>query len=488
VTPHEPKLAALTAYAEKALSPDGRARVEKHLARCAGCRRALATIDVYRATAAEIREGEPPELDWSRMELALAREARSSAEVEPARRTPSYPGRHHAPVIALAAAAAALFVIDAWPEGARPAPRRARPAAVEIAQAPVPASATLVLGTILARERGVERPVEIGDSLAEGTEIATSASSELHVRTGEESGAIVEASTDVVLAQLREDEVALELRSGSLTVSSRSFTSGARFVVLAAAYRIEARATRFEVELDGDWDSRSPTERGDRVAVRLAEGEVLLHHPDGRVEILRAPATWPGAGGGVSDVGTPSPGGEAILRLEHGEIVRWEIGATSADGSGALAMAVRSGPIAIAGFDAHGRAFRTAAVVGADGLAIGGDTLVAEPPRISQGYLPPSQIDAVVRPAAPRVEQCFDRALRLDPRIPGGVYTLRFTVSMEGTVTRVRPLGRVPVPAPIVACIEQQAARWTFPPPAGGPVQFDQPFAVSVAGAPRRQP
>ncbi|MDQ3033584.1 MAG: zf-HC2 domain-containing protein, partial [Myxococcota bacterium] len=123
---HAPKIAALRALSERALSPRARLRIERHLATCDVCRRALASITLYRRTVEDVREAEPPELDWSRMELALAREARALSErtserasegtserAQPARAA----GRRidlRAALPYLAAAAALFLVVWAW--------------------------------------------------------------------------------------------------------------------------------------------------------------------------------------------------------------------------------------------------------------------------------------------------------------------------------------------------------------------------------------
>src|SRR5690606_13855314 len=162
---HAPKIAALMALAEERLSPSARARIERHLADCPVCRQALAAIVLHARIADDVRALDPPELDFSRMEQALEREAaRITAQERAAQRR----RRRPAIVAALALAAAAVLGL-VWSGGrggeavAPPAPP-VEPAAIaerdeipehtpapRIESAPLAATVTLVAG------RGAER-------------------------------------------------------------------------------------------------------------------------------------------------------------------------------------------------------------------------------------------------------------------------------------------------------------------------------------------
>src|SRR3954463_13092500 len=72
---HQPKLAALRAYAEGRLRPPARARLERHLATCATCRDAQRGLQRYARMAGDAREHELPAIDWTRIEAALRPEA-----------------------------------------------------------------------------------------------------------------------------------------------------------------------------------------------------------------------------------------------------------------------------------------------------------------------------------------------------------------------------------------------------------------------------
>src|SRR5690606_29359211 len=105
---HRPKTAALLAYADGALSDAGRARLERHLARCEVCRRELAAMKLYERMAEDARETPAPEGDYARMELTRARAApRVSQEIRIGRRR--RPRAASARVAASAAGAPALW-------------------------------------------------------------------------------------------------------------------------------------------------------------------------------------------------------------------------------------------------------------------------------------------------------------------------------------------------------------------------------------------
>jgi TonB family protein len=495
---HAPKLAALEALRDGRLSPAGQRRIERHLGRCDTCRRALATMQLYHQTAAEVRASVPPSIAWDKMELALAREARRIV----ARRQ----RWQRAPAYAVLAAAAALVVIWAVPHAPeapsadRPAPRAREGdgAPVVVAEArPITATLTLVAGRARERDRNGERSLSVGDVLVEGATIATSERSEAHLAIGEDgTGAIVYAHTEAVLAQLRDGDVTIELAHGRIASaipprtgpSIETIERSARFVVLASAYRIEAHVAHFQVSLE---DAVIETE--------VAEGEVSVHRPDGEVVVVTAPGRWSsrdGHGGRGEEVvlaaadRAAAPRGLSVahglsaearewpvLRVEHPGIVEWEVAGVRAQGEGALAMRVAAGTVTIVGVDANGRVFRTAAVVGADGLFVGPGELRPEPPRMREGTYDAEDFEEarqVVRRSQRQLARCYDRELRVDERVRGRL-TVRITIGLDGTVLRTRVVGGE-VPEALEQCVQSAIDHWTFPPPRGGPVQIEIPF------------
>ena len=254
--------------------------------------------------------------------------------------------------------------------------------------------------------------------------------------------------------------------------------SSARFVVLAAEHRFVAHGTRFEVALDGSV-----------VRLAVAEGEVAVHRPDGSVVIVRAPGTWSsdgasGSAGGEPVVAAPhglseGAAGWPIVRVQRADIVRWEIGDVQVEGLGGLAMRAPPGELAITGFDAAGVAFRTVAVVGADGLSLGADALVPEPPRVSEGTIPEEDVVDVVEAGAPQLRRCYELALRARPDLEEAHAMARVTVAFDGTVARVQLRGD-DLPPAIDQCVRTHLGRLTFPPPRGGSTfRFDLPIGFA---------
>lgn len=545
--PHEPKIAALSALlqtrrastpADARLSAAGRARIERHVAECATCRRALATMELYERTADEIREAGVPELDWSKMELALAREARAVAEqraegpqerggaeraqrtTEPQARRGDAPamsaprgtpargrsGARQTPgwVVAIAIAAAALLALALWPrreEVASTDGTRASPPEVPDARDPDPvavpeptavlASATLVAGSITARAgaEGDAVPLAPGEALHEGAVVASAERSEAHLRLfrereggvagDEDVGVIVGAASEVRLGRMRADEVAVELVRGGLTAQTTglpTFSAESRFVVIAAEHRFVSRITRHEIVLDADGEVR----------VVLAEGEVEVHRPDGQVDVIHAPATWSSGSQSAARVAVRRPyalGVESaswpVLEVRHPGVVRWEIGDVAVAGAGGLGMRVHAGRLEIAGYDESGRAFRTVADVGGDGLTIDATGLTPDAPRVARrGYLPAEDVRAVVRGANVRMQQCYERGLRAQPGLGGARVVVRMTVALDGAVSEARArVEEGQLPAEVLDCVTNYASRLSFPPPqGGGTFTFEAPY------------
>lgn len=488
---HEPKLAALEALRSDRLSPAGRARIERHLERCETCRKALAAMELYDQALSDVRASAPPPIAWGKMERALEREARAVIARERRwERTRWY---------ALLAAAAAVAVIWAGPRmaGAPGAAPTVRPlesttspvspvASVVSVAAPIVATVTLVSGRVVERRAEVERGLGVGDVLDEGAVIATDTRSEAHLALGAGgSGMIVHSASAAVLAQMREDEIAIELVGGRLStvVVSAGFERDARFVVLAAEHRLEARAVRLEVALDPE-DARF-------ITLAVAEGEVAVHGPDGSVELVRAPGSWtnrPPSSSAFSEVAVARPHGlgeEAgnwpVLRIEHPDIVEWEVAGVHAEGAGALAMRVEPGEVPVVGFDAQGRAFRTLAIVGSEGLTIGPSELQPEPPRLREGTYTDEDIREVqrrLRAQEPQLERCYARELRLRESV-GGRLVLRLRVGLDGSVLATRFVGGE-ISDTLQRCVQTVADHWTLPPPRGGPVQIDVPLSFQA--------
>ncbi len=481
MTDHAPKIAALEAYRAGALSARGAARVARHLERCGECRRALATMEAYDASLEVARAAATPTIDFGRMELALAREARAQSRARTWRRA--------APVALFAAAAAVLLAFFA---GGRPtevaAPTPAPPIAIPSA---LPDEPALVVATVSlaagsprvrrGRDEDASPPIAVGDVVAEGDVLLTGALAAVRVAFADTLAVGVGPDAEARLERSRDDEVRVSLARGEAELravapdevapdqdgaSDGVVVRTSRVVMLAGGYRASARAAAFRMTMV------------DTLSLEVSEGEVVLEAPDGRVETLVAPARWP-ADDDDDSIAIPSlvGAGAPLLTVRREGIVRWEIGDVASVGADGIALRAAPGSITIAGFDAQDRAFRTVVVLGADGLDVAGDALVAEPPRLRTGFLPEEDIRRVVARGLPGLRRCYEAGLRLRPDLEGTIRA-RITVALDGSVRRIAILDD-DVPAPLRECVTLQAGRWVFPTPTGGPVTFEAPLAFA---------
>lgn len=489
---HSPKIAALIALQEGLLSPKGRARLEAHLAKCEVCREAQAAMVVYDRISVDIRGSKAPELDWENMARRLEKEIAVDRAAIPAK--PAKKSRFGWPLLVAAAAAFFLwFLVDGGsspPEIAeRSSPRPSSTAVrshARIAREPQiiddtahwVATVMLSAGDVKVREGGFEHAADVDDELAEGAAIHTELDSELHLRIAERTGiALLEEST-ARFAALRDGNVILALDHGRIAsvVDGEVFRGSSRFIVMASEHRFEARATHFEVELEAD-----------SLRLDVAEGEVAVHHPDGRVEVVRAPGHWSMNGsssGGERALQRPyglEDEAQAVLRANRPDIVRWEIGDVAFEGRGQLAMRVGLGALSITGFDGEGRAFRRVADIGGDGLTIDALGLVAGAPRVrANGFLPEREIREVVERGQLRLRQCYEQGLRERPDLEGQM-RVQITVGLDGSVMRYQVTSG-DIPVGMQACVRNYVERWSFPPPRGGTVTFEAPLSFGRAG------
>jgi hypothetical protein len=109
-----------------------------------------------------------------------------------------------------------------------------------------------------------------------------------------------------------------------------------------------------------------------------------------------------------------------------------------------------------------------------------GDPTVAA----STGSLEREQVERVVRSHLLAVRGCYDRALKQEPRLAGGL-KVRITIAPDGTVARSAILGSTLHSVAVESCIGRQVCRWAFPRPANdGSVTVDYPLFFKYAEAP----
>lgn len=471
--PHPPKTAALAAYQAGALSPPRAAHLEAHVRGCEVCRKELASIRLWSRESAKMRALKDVPVDFGKMELALAREARSEATKASADRS----SRRMLPMLvplALAATVLLTLGIDRLVGGA-PTPVPVVVAAAPMAPVASRAGVTeVVLVAGDASLRGGEPP-SVGTLLDEGAVLDTRAG-ELHLiayeRATHEVVAHDGAASEAVAIALRARSTLairsagpaeVEVLSGLVSVASSS-----RVVVLAARYRIAAEVATFDVSLSEDG-----------VVVEVYDGDVRVSGL-GEDRILTgptrfAPPALPSTSRASARRGLGArPEGAVLVRIERPESVRWELPELgSLDGAGALAFEMAPGPLHLISYDALGHAFPLDAVVGPEGLLVAGEALTPTRPTL-RGFLEPSAINGVVRTSLPSLQRCYEHALRLRPELGGGALRLRVSLDGEGRVVRTRVEGG-DVPETLQACATAEAERWSFPSP-GGPVSFDLPL------------
>lgn len=474
---HAPKTAALMAYESGALSQDGRARMERHLGGCPVCQRELATIQAYEATVDAIRDDRGPELDWSKMELALEREAQAQAKKH--RRGWILP----AAGVVLAAAAALLLAMPTGTTGPTVVAEASRPYVIDRAPthetSPGPsvehapamyasAIVTLVAGASEIRSEGSVASASAGARLGERDVIATSESGSLHARLGGGLGVAVEPGTELRLASLDGDVGVPELALDHGRVAAR--VHGTRTVFLAGEFRIEADVASFVIDFDAERDA---------LTVDVREGVVHVTGPNVD-ERLTGPARFPtdaSALEAAQPVGSSEDyDAQPSLHVTHADIVRWEIGDAAVRGSDQIAMRVGAGPTTISGWDARGRLFRATVNVGADGLDLSPDELRPEAPRVHAGTLEMDEWVPVVRQHQRDLQRCYEHELRATPTLSVHVRA-RVVVEMTGSVADdgITYSGDEMPPA-MARCVTNQIQTWIFPAPHGGPVTLPIPF------------
>lgn len=94
------------------------------------------------------------------------------------------------------------------------------------------------------------------------------------------------------------------------------------------------------------------------------------------------------------------------------------------------------------------------------------------------GELDQGQVLAEIRKRNGAIRRCYERGLKRNPALKGKV-TLRFVITLAGTVSQVS-LPEDDIGDPEVAgCITSAVRLWRFPPPSGGPATVEVPFVFS---------
>lgn len=464
---HTPKTAALEAYNAGLLSEGGTRHLEKHLKDCEVCQSELATMRAYDVLRMKVQQSKP-EVDWSRMELSLAREARTQASA--ARAKKARPMWMVSAMGLVAVAAGSLL----WMKSNAPAvPGHTEPAPI-VAVAPVQAARAPMRGVVAMRVGTASHdgaPLNVGSALEGGT-LETGESSQLHAQllaSGSDDVvgmlALADASALTLVAPDASELEANVLRLNRGRATVEGFRSESRVVVLAGEHRIVIEAARCTIDL---------TAEGVRIAAG-SEGRVLV---DGEALAAEGAATRHWGGDTSLDVDRFVASFEGpVLSMTRPNAVGFELDGVRFEGGPDLALHVTAANHHVRAFDAEGHVYEATVNVGAEGLALTPDELQPHRVRI-EGFLSPEEITPVVRGSQRALQHCYEQALRLQPELGGTRVVARVTLDSEGAVRRIR-LDNRDVPASVEACITQEATLWHFPAP-GGPMSFELPLRFAT--------
>jgi ferric-dicitrate binding protein FerR (iron transport regulator) len=480
---HEPKLAALHAYAEDRLRPAARARLERHLAGCATCREARLGIERYAKLLGEAHAQDTPELDWTRMQPALEREAQRLARARRVRRA--------LPVgVALAAAACIALVVSHSARGPQ-APLARAPLPAPAVAPPVPvmlASVTAIAGEVVARDTaGRPVPLTLDSQPTQGWTIETGTDGEAHLVLPGTAALIIPARSRLELRTLHAGDVEIALLEGQVVSQVHKRAPGERYDVLAGERRVAVRGTLFDVE-------RSATS----LAVQVDEGVVEVLASDGSIVTeVRAPGRWVeqrGAERITARLHRPqakAPGAERWPELRvptWPHVVEWELADADFSAASELAMRLPAGRLEVLAHADDGRHARGEITLDAVGGRFDPHQLrwaneVHSAPSAPRRPMDPNDASSVIRSAQPELQRCYERSMRGEADTSSNLVRvkLRIDIDARGHVRRAELVSGDMPGGTLGACIQQVAERWQFPPPGGSGLIFEAPLSFHPA-------
>ncbi len=464
---HAPKLAAIEALLEGRLSAQARARLEAHLAACETCRRARDAVREYAAMRDAARALPMPELSFE----ALAH--RLDASPTPKRTS----GKWIAvalPVLSLVATVIIGWVgisgqREAQELAARSAPRTqpVRDAArSDSVSAPQTGQITLAMAE-----------TALGD-VREGMRLETGPNEELHVRLRAGTGILLWPDSALEITRLRGAEVLLTLLKGRVSNEVSPLAHGSRYAVAAAAYRAEVRGTSFEVGLLSEVVDVAVHEG--RVAV-LRDGVTISTLGPGERFQSRGDAPAPSDARRV--IGLSREGETAVVELpELSTVAAFWVEGTRLPASADIAMRWPPGALSLEIEDAVGRRYPMTLEVATEGTRLEEAAirrLMREADDARLGTLDPALISPVIRAAIPTLKRCYERALKIAPKLEGTL-TLSIRVAPDGHVARAEVRGQTELPEALAHCIVTEVRGLMFPRPDGGPVQLELPLKLAA--------
>jgi hypothetical protein len=467
---HAPKLFALEAYAQQLLSPRASARLERHLAGCSTCREALAAVRAYAELRAEAQAAAPEfdprasTLSWERLEAALVAKPKGAAAA-PARRNLGKLIALGWPLMAFAAALAIAWFGRSGMDDTEPRRHASVPAPTAEAKKVV-GWVSLLAGSATLEHDGTHSAITLDTPIQEGDVLRTGAKATLHVALPRETG--------------------FALARGRVANRVHKLSERERYQIAVTDLTANVRGTRFWVAR-GDALLARGTARFDQPSVFVEEGRVDVSRDGQLLSSLTAgqgfPATMftgPGAGGRASVHLMPPPGPEsfALLLPPLPAVRAWQIENGPVSAAGTLAMRLPPGPSELKFEDARGQIRSVRIDLNAPLVALAPADLseLIAPRAMPAGYLSPEQISAVVRGAIEPLRRCYERNLRVEPKLESK-FALSMRVSAEGRVVRSDVDAKAKLPLDLERCIELEAHKLVFPKPeGGGPVSFEVPL------------
>jgi hypothetical protein len=334
---------------------------------------------------------------------------------------------------------------------------------------------SLVAGSATLERGALQNAITLDSKLHEGDVLVTGPEARLDVQLGAATGFALGTNTRLRIAKLRAGETLLELAVGRVANQVEKLDQREQYQVLAADLTASVRGTRFWVERSADvavfvHEGRVEVARGSELLATLTPGQ---GYPQPRFaaaqakvqDALHLPLRALSATVGL--VLPPLPSLRAFI-----------VDGAAISAAGTLAMRLPPGPTELKFEDRRGqihsvRVDLNAPLTTLEPAALA--ELIAPKPG-PVGYLSPEQISPVVRSAIEPLRRCYERNLRIEPKLESK-FVVRMRVSAEGRVVRSEIDAQAKLPLDLERCIELETQKLRFPKPeGGGPVSFEVPL------------
>jgi hypothetical protein len=305
--------------------------------------------------------------------------------------------------------------------------------------------------------------------------LRTEAAAQLHVMYGAETGFALAAETELRVSRLRADQTELALATGRVANQVAKLSERASYQVLVEELTVSVRGTRF-------WVARRA-----EPSVFVSEGRVEVSRHGQLLATLEPGHGFPAAlfagkaSGRDAPVHVMAPSGAtsfALVLPPLPSLHAWLVDDAPVSSAGTLAMRLPPGPTQLKFEDQRGQVRTVQVDLNAPLVALEPAALseLIAPKAAAVGYLSPEQISPVVRSAIEPLRRCYERNLRVEPKLESK-FVLRMRVSAEGRVVRSEVDGKAQLPLDLERCIEMETHKLVFPKPeGGGPVSFDVPL------------